>query len=153
MGVIFILAAVVAPRFSDFVPSLRVKKTADSLFGWAQKARADAATTGLRHRLVFEPQANRFWIDYEARPFRDPGKFTRLAGAWEEETISDDVKLETLDGLEPDPDNPALKVLEFRPDGTTADAKIVVANDRDDRVTIKVVASTGRISMEAPKNQ
>ena len=38
MGVIFVLTAVVAPRFSDFVPSLRLKKTVDRLFAWAQKA-------------------------------------------------------------------------------------------------------------------
>jgi Tfp pilus assembly protein FimT len=154
MGIIFVLATVVAPRFSDFVPALRVKTTADRLFAWAQKARADAATTGFRHRLVFDTRSNGFWIDYEARPFKDAGKFTRAAGGGDEEPIPDDVKLETLDGFDRDPANTALKVLEFRPDGTVpADAKIVLSNDREDRVTIKIAAATSRISIETPSGQ
>ena len=153
MGVIFVLTAVVAPRFSDFVPSLRLKKTVDRLFAWAQKARAEAATTGLRHRLVVDAGGRKFWIDCENRPFRDPGKFMPLQGSWEEE-IPDDLVLELLDGLDPDPANANLKVLEFRPDGTAAaDATIIVASDRGDRSTIKIVAATSRISIETPPGQ
>jgi Tfp pilus assembly protein FimT len=43
MVVIFTLATVVAPRFSDFFPSLQVRKSTEHLFAWARKARADAA--------------------------------------------------------------------------------------------------------------
>ena len=150
MGMIFVLAAVVAPRFSDYVPALRVTKTADRIFAWARKARADAATTGLRHRLVFDPKAKTFWLDYEARPFKDPGKFAPLAGSWDEEQVPDEVDLETLDGLEDDPDNLQRRVLEFRPDGTAADATITVSNDRGDRATIKVVGATSRVYIEVP---
>jgi len=149
MGMIFVLAAVVVPRFSDYVPALRVKKTTDRIFSWAQKARADAATTGCRQRLVFDSKAKKFWLEYEARPFKDPGKFSALAG-WDEELIPDEVELETLEGLEDDPDNGLRKVLEFRPDGTAEDATITISNDRGDRATIKVVAATSRVYIEAP---
>ena len=145
MGMIFVIAAVVAPRFSDHVPALRVRKTADLLVAWAQKARSDAATSGLRHRLVFDTREKSFWIELEERPFRDPDKFTPLGGSWDEEKIPELVNLEKLEGLETDG---VRKFLEFLPDGTTVDATIVVFNDRDDRVTIKVVGATSRVSVE-----
>ena len=147
MGLIFIVAAVVAPRFSDFLPSLRVKKTTDRVFAWAQKARTDAATTGLRCRLVIDKENRKLWVDCEARPFRDPGKYTPLVGSTEEE-LPDEVSI-SLDGFKSDPQQSGLKVLEFRPDGTTSDARIVLSNDRGDQSAIKVVASTSRITLEA----
>ena len=39
MGLIFTLSAVVAPRFSDFIPALRVRKTVDRLMAWARDRR------------------------------------------------------------------------------------------------------------------
>ena len=153
MGMIFVLAAVVAPRFSDYVPALRVRKTADHLMAWAHKARSDAATSGLRHRLVFDTQKKSFWIEIEARPFKDPDTFTALGGSWEEEKMADFVECETLDGLESDSGSGSRKFLEFLPDGTTTDATIVVGNDRGDRVTIKVVGATGRVTLESTPGQ
>ena len=154
MGLIFVLAGIIAPRFSDFVPSLRVKTTTDRIFAWAQKARSDAAITGLRQRLVFDPASKRFWIDYEGRPFQEPGKFQRLGGSWDAETVPDSVTIDTLDGLQPDPDIATLKTLEFRPDGTaSADATIVISNDRGDRAAVKIIAATCRISIDTPQGQ
>src|SRR5262245_26412005 len=43
MIVVFTLATVVVPRFSDFFPSLQVRKSTEQLMAWARKARADAA--------------------------------------------------------------------------------------------------------------
>jgi len=149
MGMVFVLAAVVVPRFSDYVPSLRVKKTTDRLFAWARKARSDAALTGLRQRLVIDTQEKKYWLEVEARPFKDPGVFTIVPG-WEEEALPDEVQLETLEGLENDPDHEHRQVLEFRPDGSSEDATITVANDRGDRATIKVVAATSRVYIEPP---
>src|SRR5258706_11503808 len=87
MIVIFTLATVVAPRFSDFFPSLQVRKSTDHLFAWARKARADAALTGVRQRLVMDSSKRTYWIEYEARPIKDPGKFTKLSGAWDVESL------------------------------------------------------------------
>src|SRR5437879_159696 len=91
MIVIFTLATVVAPRFSDFFPSLQVRKSSELLFAWARKARSDAAVTGVRQRLVMDSSKRTYWIEYEARPIKDPGKFTMLSGAWGEETLPEEV--------------------------------------------------------------
>jgi len=56
------------------------------------------------------------------------------------------VTLESLEGLE---DAEGLRFLEFRPDGTTRDATIVVANDRGDRQTIRVEGATSQVTLEA----
>jgi len=83
---------------------------------------------------------------------RSPSR-TPLGGAWTEERIPDGVTLESLVGLTPDPASGFRKYLEFLPDGTTDDATIVISNDRQDRVTLKVVGATSRVSIEAPPGQ
>jgi hypothetical protein len=138
----------VAPRFSDFIPALRVRKTVDRLMAWARKARGDAATLGLRQHLVVDPQARSFWLEIEGNPFVRPDVFTPLGGAWEEEKLPDYVDFVTLDGLEPDPKSGSRRFLEFRPDGTTTDARIAVSNDRGDRGGIKIVGATSQISVD-----
>src|SRR5262245_4331038 len=84
MMVILTLAAVVAPRFSDFFPSLQVKSAANVLLATAGKARADAVLTGVRHRLVVDGAAKTFWIALEAKPMKEPGKFEKIGGAWDD---------------------------------------------------------------------
>ena len=150
MGILFVLASVVAPRFSDFLPSLRVRKTGDRIYAWAQKTRADAATTGTVRRLVFDTKDRTYHIEVEANPFRNPGKFTVLGGGWEAEALPDGVDFETLEGLEAGSGGSTVRFLEFRPDGTSEDAKIVIANDREDRVTIRVVGATSKLTIERP---
>jgi Tfp pilus assembly protein FimT len=140
--ILFVLAGVVAPRFSDFFPALQVRKTADHLFAWAQKARADAALLGMRHRLVLDASARRYWIERETRPLKDPGVFEALGGSWTPETLPEDVGFERLTGLEKDGQR---DFLEFRPDGTSSDAEIGVANDRGDRVVIQVTGATSLV--------
>src|SRR5436309_11781924 len=87
MIVVFTLATIVAPRFSDFFPSLQVRKSTEHLMAWARKARADAALTGARQRLLLDIANKKYWIEYEARPVKDPGKFTLLSGAWGEDFL------------------------------------------------------------------
>lgn len=145
MIVIFVMAGVVAPRFSDFFPSLQVGTTADRLYAWARKARSDAALTGLRHRLVIDPARKEFWIAYEARPLKEPG--TYVESSWGRESVPDDVVFESLQGFGTD----GGRFLEFRPDGTTKDATVVVSNPKGDRRTIKVTGATSRIAFEAPE--
>ncbi len=147
MIVLFILAGVAAPRFSDFFPSLQVGRTADELLAWARKARSEAALTGARHRLVFDVEGGRYWIEYEPKPLREPGIYRKMSGFWGEGTLPDGVTLESLEGLEEDQ---GLRVLVFRPDGTSEDASIVVANERGDRRTLRVVGATSQVSVESP---
>jgi Tfp pilus assembly protein FimT len=148
MVVIFTISTVVAPRFSDFFPSLQVGKTTDRVFAWVRKARADAALTGAAHRFCIDPNTRRYWIEYEPRPLKEPGKFKELGGTWEPEETPDGVEFETLQGFD---SKSGRQVLEFRADGTTDDATITLANDRGDRRTIKITGASGRIVIEPIK--
>lgn len=154
MIVIFTLAAIVAPRFSDFFPSFQVRKSTEHLMAWARKARADAAVTGLRQRLMVDAKARKFWIEYEARPVKEPGKFVPLSGAWGEEQMPDAVTVDSLEGLDAAATGSGAQYLEFLPDGTTKDATIVLGNDNGDSQTLKVEGATSKIYIqpaEAPR--
>ena len=147
MMVLFTMAAVVAPRFSDFFPALQVRGAADTLLATAGKARADAVLTGARYRLVIDAAARTYWIAYEPRPVKEPGKFAKLGGAWIDEELPPDVLLESIDGFGTDAES--RRFLEFRPDGTAKEASVVLANERGDRRTVKISAATGAAKIES----
>ncbi|HLY09045.1 MAG TPA: prepilin-type N-terminal cleavage/methylation domain-containing protein [Planctomycetota bacterium] len=149
MIVIFTVATVVAPRLTDFFPSFQVRKTSQRLFAWARKARADAATTGLRHRLLLDPQAQKYWIEYEARPFKEPGKFVPLGGSWGEELFPDRVKYESIEGAETDTTRSSCRYVEFRPDGTSSEATIRIGDDRNDQSVLRVEGASSKIYIQA----
>jgi len=151
MIVIFTLATVVAPRFSDFFPNFQVKKNAEHLFAWARKARADAATTGLRQRLILDSKAKRYWIELEARPIKEPGVFRPLGGSWTEEQLPDAVDFEAIQGAETDSTKSDLKYIEFRPDGTSTESTIILSNDKGDRVTLRIEGATSKIFIAVPQ--
>jgi Tfp pilus assembly protein FimT len=154
MIVIFTLATVIAPRFSEFFPSYQCRKTTEHLFGWARKARADAAVTGIRQRLILDTKNNKFWIEYEARPIKEPGKFVLLSGAWGEEMLPEGVVFESLEGTETSSTSSDLKYVEFRPDGTCSDATVIIANDSGDQHTLRIEGATAKIYIkpaEEPK--
>lgn len=151
MVVIFTLATVIAPRFSDFFPSLQVRKSTEHLMAWARKARADAALTGTRQRLYLDPVKRKFWIEIEPRPIKDPGKFVALSGAWAEEILPDGVEIENVDKAETGPG--AVRYVEFRPDGTSSDAIIVLSSDNGDRQTLTIEGATSKITIEQQAEQ
>jgi Tfp pilus assembly protein FimT len=147
MMIIFTLATVVAPRFSDFFPALQVRSAAAALLATAGKARADAVLTGVRHRLIIDTETRSYWIALEAHPVKEPGKFEKLGGAWVDEELPRDVVLETIEGFGTEAGT--RRYLEFRSDGTaSAAASVVLANDRGDRRTVTVAAATGAVKIE-----
>ena len=148
MVVLFTLATVVAPRFSDSFPSLQVRTSTDHLFAWARKARADAALTGTRQRLMLDTANRKYWIEYEARPIRDPGRFVVLGGAWEAEPLPEAVSFASVDGAETDPSTGSLRYIEFRPDGTATKATITISNDSGDKQTLKIEGETSKITIQ-----
>ena len=153
MIVVFTLATVVAPRFSDFFPSFQVRKSTDQLMAWARKARADAALTGTRQRLFLDVTNRKYWIEVESRPIKDPGKFVKLSGTWNPETLPESVVFETVEGAESDSGSGTLKYVEFRPDGTSSEATVTISNDVGDRQVLRVEAATSRISIEPAADQ
>jgi Tfp pilus assembly protein FimT len=153
MVVVFTLATVVAPRFSDFFPSLQVRKSTEHLMAWARKARADAALTGTRQRLYLDTSKRKFWIEIEPRPIKDPGKFVALSGAWAEKLLPDGVEIASIDKAETETGSSAVRYVEFRPDGTSSEATIVLTNDNGDRQTLRIEAATSKIFIEPTAEQ
>lgn len=135
MMILIIMAGVAMPRFSDFFPALQVRESADGVFSWALKCRSDAALTGARHRLVFE--GGKYRIEFEARPLKEPGVFTRLEGSWGERELPGEVQATA------DP-----STIDFRPDGTATAAVIELANDRGDKRVIRIEAATSQAVIE-----
>lgn len=148
MIVVFTLATVVAPRFSDFFPSFQVRKSTDQLMAWARKARADAALTGTRQRLYLDATNREYWIEVESRPIKEPGKFVKLSGAWNPETLPQAVVFETVEIKEAETESGAVKYIEFRPDGTSSEATVTISNDVGDRQVLRVEAATSKIFIE-----
>jgi prepilin-type N-terminal cleavage/methylation domain-containing protein len=153
MIVIFTLATIIAPRFTDFFPSLQVRKSTEHLLAWARKARSDAALTGTRQRLLMDSSKKKYWIEYEARPIKEPGKFRLLSGSWGEGFLPDEVAFETIDGAATDPSNSAVRYIEFRPDGTSTEATVILSNENNDRQTLRVEAATSKVFIKAAKEQ
>ena len=153
MIVLFTIAAVVAPRFSDFFPSFQVRKSSEQILAWARKARADAAVTGVRQRLVIDPATRKYWIEYEARPMKEPGKFTLLSGAWGEETLPEGVTFESIETTGSDATRSAMKILEFLTDGTSSEATVILSNDSGDRQTVRVEGATSKVYIRPLEEQ
>ncbi|HVE39290.1 MAG TPA: GspH/FimT family pseudopilin [Planctomycetota bacterium] len=151
MVVIFTLATIVAPRFSDSFPSLQVRTSTERLFAWARKARTDAALTGCRQRLLMDSSKKKFWIEVESRPLKEAGKFKKLSGAWEEVQLPDEILFELIEGAETDPNDSARRYIEFRPDGTSTEATVILSNENGDRQTLRVEAATSKIYIELAK--
>lgn len=153
MIVIFTIATVVAPRMTDFFPGFRLQKSVEHLYAWARKARGDAATTGLRQRLLLDPTSHKYWIEYEARPFKEPGKFVMLSGAWGEEKLPDEVRFDTLEGPQVDPSHGERRYLEFRPDGTATEATITLINERYDRKVLRVEGPSSKVYIQTQEQK
>jgi len=120
---------------------------------WARKARTDAALTGTRQRLCLDPSKGRFWIENEPRPIKDPGKFVALSGSWTEEVLPQGVEIESIAKAETDASSSSVRYVEFRPDGTSSDATIVLSSDNGDRQTLRIEGATSKIYIEQPAEQ
>lgn len=150
MIVLALAAGLLAPRFSDFMPSWQVRTSARRVVAWLVQARGEAAATGLRHRFVLDSAGRRYGLVREARPFREPGTFEPLAGLWAAEELPEGVELAVQGFAE---DEAGRRVLEFRPDGTAREASLALSNDRGDRVVVRVAGATSRVFVERPEGE
>ena len=141
--IIFTFSAVVLPRFSDFVPALRVDRAAEELLATARKGHADAALHGLRYRLQLDVDRGEFWLEVQGDPFNDPEEWKPLPGSWSlHARVPDGVTIESEE-----------TTFEFKTDGTATEGSIALTNDKDDRVTIKIDATTGRVYFENSEDE
>lgn len=145
MILIFTFTAVVAPRFSDFVPALRVKRSGEELLAACRKARADAALKGRIHRVNVDPESRTWWLMQQGDPFREPEMFKALKGEWAGavELPTGVEAAMTREGEE--------KYLEFFPDGTATEGSVELSNTKGDRITVRVIGTTGRVYVEEEK--
>ncbi|MHC4606101.1 MAG: prepilin-type N-terminal cleavage/methylation domain-containing protein [Planctomycetota bacterium] len=141
--IISAFVAVVVPRFSDFVPSLRVDRAAEELFATGRKAHADAALNGLRYRLNIDKEENEYYITVQDKPFVDPEEWNPVRGSEAERySLPEGVTIE-CDQTE----------YEFLPDGTATGGTLTLSNDKGYSVTIKIVSTTGRVIIEDPDEE
>lgn len=142
---IFILMGVAAPRFTDQIPSLRVRSAADQVYAGLHKARNDAAIFGLRTRFVVHKENRTYRVTIELRPLKEPDVFTSVDSMWDTTRFPEGVEAGTLDGFKQDADTGEW-YLEFRNDGTAEqDSTVTLQNEEGDTRTIQVTATTGRV--------
>ena len=141
--IIFTFVGVVAPRFSDFVPALRVKRAADELLATTRKAHGDAALHGLHYRLNIDRNNSEYWLTVRDDPFNSPDEWIPVPGVWGNHS-------KLPEGVQVDGDE---EYYEFFPDGTATDGSLTLRNDKDDEVTIIIVGATGRTYIEAEEEQ
>ena len=152
MVMIFAFAAVVAPRFSQFVPSLRVESSARDLMAAGRKCHADAALQWRIVRLVVDQENQTFQIKMQGDPFKDPEEYSPPASAWADPlTLPQGVRFESVDGAEDTGDG--TQYFEFRPDGSASDGTIVLTNDKGTEHTVKIVGISGRVYIENDENR
>lgn len=145
MVLLFIVVGVVAPRFSDVLPEMRLRKSADQFYAGLQRARNEASTYGLRVRFAVHATNRTYRITFEPRPLKEPDEFESLSQTWDTAKLPDGVEVPTLDGFEKD-SGTGEQYLEFRADGTVAsDAKIVLQNESGEQRELSVTAATGQV--------
>jgi Tfp pilus assembly protein FimT len=152
MIVLVLVGGIVAPAFSNFLPSVRVRKAGDELLSALAKARSDAALTSRRIRIVFaktDPPSYR--MTYEPDPMNDPATFRAMPGEWGAPIeLPEGVQVESIEGAGTD-DATSEEYLEFSPDGTATGARITLSHEGGDQVTILVESADGRAAVEVPE--
>ena len=153
MVLLFIVIGVVAPRFTDFVPELRLRKSAAQFYAGLHRARNEASTYGIRARFAVHQTSRTFRIVIEPRPMKKPDEFTSLNQTWDTTELPEGVEIPTLEGFTQDSAT-GEQYVEFRADGTSAaDATIVLQNEGGDQRTLKVTASTGQVKFVEEKKE
>lgn len=142
--VLLVVSAVVVPSFTGFLPSVKVRKSGDELMALFSKARTDAVLTSRRFRVVFTKEPPAYRLEYEPDPMNEPSTFRRLSGDWGAKTeFPDGVSLSTLEGAEGS-EVPGEEYLEFQPDGSSPAARIVLAHESGDTLTLEIDPADGR---------
>lgn len=145
MVLLFIVIGVTAPRFTDVLPELRLRKSADQFYAGLLRARNEAATYGLRARFAVHQEKRTYRITLEPRPLKEPDTFQSLNQTWDTTELPEGVEIPTLEGFEKD-SSTGEQYIEFRGDGTAAaEATVVLQNEAGDKRTLKVTAATGRV--------
>ena len=148
--VIIAISSIVVPSVAGFLPSVRVRKAGDELIATFSKARADAVLTSRRFRVVFTKEPPSYRLEYEPDPMNEPATFRRLPGDWgAKNELPDGVRV-ALSGSEAD-ESTSEDYLEFSPDGTAPEARLVLSHESGDTVTLEINPADGRARVVEPE--
>jgi Tfp pilus assembly protein FimT len=148
--VIIAVSSIVVPSVAGFLPSIRVRKAGDELIATFSKARTDAVLTSRRFRIVFTKEPPAYRLEYEPDPMNEPATFRRFSGDWGTKApLPEGVIFAALEGAETDAST-SEEFLEFSPDGTAPQAKVVLSHESGDQVTIEIDPSDGRARVVEP---
>jgi len=148
--VLLTVSAIVIPSFSGFLPTEKVRRSGDGLLSTIAKAHDDAVLTSRRIRLVFSKEPPAYRLEYEPDPMNEPATFRPLPGDWGAKTeLPEDVTV-TVEGAEPDEEN-GEEYLEFSPDGTATEARIILAHENGGEVVLELDPAGGRARVVEPE--
>jgi prepilin-type N-terminal cleavage/methylation domain-containing protein len=143
MVVVLIMAAVLAiaiPRLEHLHPEAKLKSASRRLAGIIRYAHQKAALSGKSHYLVFDLEADEYWLvreeDGGLRELRNrPAKRRRLLEgvAFEDISIKGEKRVE------------GLVFSEFSPRGTTSLSTIHLKNTSGEIITLLINRATGRV--------
>jgi Tfp pilus assembly protein FimT len=141
--VIIAISSIVVPSVAGFLPSVRVRKAGDEMIAAFSKARADAVLTSRRFRVVFTKEPAAYRIEYEPDPMNEPATFRRLPGDWGAKTEFPEGVVWSVEGSAVDEET-SEEYLEFSPDGTAPEARLVLSHESGDVVTLEIDPTDGR---------
>ncbi len=147
MVLVVLLASLAVGSLFGTLESMRTKEHSSRIASLLRAARAEAANTGCRLRLSFDPETTQPILSIERDALGDPGVFEPIDTWWvklatlgngvrvllcERTGASDFVEVgaETTGGGD---DGPELAEVTFYPDGSSDSVRIVLGNDDEDR--------------------
>jgi prepilin-type N-terminal cleavage/methylation domain-containing protein len=150
-----IVAALSAPMFRGTMATVSLQSGARSVMALATHGRAMASAQALRYCLNFNPDERTFWLTAELDPLTAFDQFDPLPNAWGRVfALPESVSFQRLVRIENGAETPLSGEdagVMFYPDGTADEAEIVLANDRDDALTLRVLPLTGRVRVLSPE--
>jgi type II secretion system protein H len=166
LTILVLLAALAAPAFTRQYHEAKLQAAARDLVALMRYARSQAVVEGTTYRLNIDRDGGRLWITRYENQNTEPGAepmFVRdesVLGA--ERKLPEQVKIlelqlgdealaqlsdEALEAMGADrgrPNEEGTPYIAFTPAGTTDGARILVANDYEDRLVVTLDAITGR---------
>jgi len=158
LALLVVLASVAWPALEPAIASVELRKSAERIRVEWSRARVEALSTGRTVLFRYEPDGNRYLLEYQAEPgFRPGGEPQELSGeepqsrestlperiAFIEGEISEVASGETAAAAEGEWSEPIV----FYPDGSASNAWLVLENQRGQSIEVSLRGLTGVVSV------
>lgn len=165
VGLLVMIAGLVWPNLSGREGRARLEYVVSEVTSRLGLARGGAMSTGRRYRCVFDEDGSTMWLEYEAHPVSEPGRFDRVAGQWAKLDLAGNgvrcemVDLVGYDRLLKEQEREALDEelhsefrdpIEFYPDGRCTAALIVLSGDLsqdEEKIELRLDGLTGEVGI------